>query len=81
MDQNDRDTTDISAPGVGPDLGGGASTGPESGGVSDEGEGVVAGEGAGTTGGSGPGGTGGDADTVVDPDPVDDANPETDGAG
>lgn len=37
--------------------------------------------GDGTSGASGPEGTGGDADTVVDPDPVDDANPETNGAG
>lgn len=37
--------------------------------------------GDGTSGARGAEGTGGDADTVVDPDPVDDANPETNGAG
>ena len=80
-EQGESATSDTSAPGVGPDQGGVASTGPESGGSGSDGEGVVAGEGAGTTGGSGAGGTGGDADTVVDPDPVDDAKPETTGAG
>src|SRR5690606_37169599 len=58
MNENEQGVSDTSEPGVGPDLGGAASTGPESGGATD-GDRVTAGEGSGTSGGSGAAGTGG----------------------
>ena len=66
MEQNDLEE--------GQDLGGGASSGPESGGAGVE-----------PTGGAGGGlldpDTGLEQEPAIDPDPVDDANPETDGVG
>src|SRR5690606_34294943 len=50
MNENEQGVSDTSEPGVGPDLGGAASTGSDSGGGGTDGDGVTGGEGAGTSG-------------------------------